>query len=114
MMRHFLNAISIQKNEKKEVQIDVVALGAKPNNVSSGRKFLIGSCKFKNEEIGTDELDLMKDYAALFTTANDGCYYYIFSKSGFTSGLLEKQKQGEVTLVSIEKIFGFKEQGGFT
>ena len=91
--------------EKKEVQVDIVALGAKPNNSTAGRQFLIGSCKFKTEAIGTDELDLMKDYAAHFTTANDACYYYVFSKSGFTSGLLEKQAQGEVTLISIEQMY---------
>ena len=67
---------------------------------------LIGSCKFKNEAIGTNELDLLKEYASLFATANDECYYYIFSKSGFTSGLLERQQQGEVTLVSIDEIYG--------
>lgn len=91
--------------EKKEVQVDIVALGAKENNAAAGRQFLIGSCKFKNEAIGTDELDLMKDYAAHFTTPNDECRYYIFSKSGFSRGLLEKQKQGEVKLVSIEQMY---------
>ena len=30
---------------------------------------------------------------------------YIFSKSAFTSGLQEKQKQGEVTLVTLEEIY---------
>ena len=93
-------------NQKKEVQVDIVALGAKPNNTTSGRKMLIGSCKIKNEAIGTNELDLLKEYAALFATSNDECYYYIFSKSGFTSGLLERQQQGEVTLVSIDEIYG--------
>ena len=91
--------------EKKEVQLDIVALGVKPDNTSSGRKFLIGSCKFKNEPIGTDELDLLRDYASLFTTAADECFYYIFSKSKFSSGLMEKQDCGEVTLVSLENIY---------
>ena len=91
--------------EKKEVQVDIVALGAKANNATAGRQFLIGSCKFKNEAIGTDELDLMKEYAAHFTTATDTCWYYVFSKSGFTGGLLEKQEQGAVKLVSIEQLY---------
>ena len=92
--------------EKKEVQVDIVALGAKANNASSGRRFLIGSCKFKNEPIGTDELDLLRDYASLFTTAEDECFYYIFSKSAITGALREKQKQGEVTRVSLDEIYG--------
>lgn len=90
---------------KAEVQVDIVALGAKKNNSGSGRQFLIGSCKYKNEAIGTDELDLLKEYAALFTTGNDECIYYIFSKSGFTSGLHEREQHGEVTLVSIEQLY---------
>lgn len=91
--------------KKKEVQVDIVALGAKSDNSASGRKFLIGSCKYKNEPIGTDELDLLRDYASLFTTAEDECFYYIFSKSAFTSGLKERQKLGEVTLISLDEIY---------
>ena len=91
--------------EKKEVQLDIVALGAKPDNTSSGRKYLIGSCKFKNEAIGTDELDLIKEYASLFTSGGDECYYFIFSKGGFTNSLLARQEKGEVTLVSIEELY---------
>ena len=90
---------------KKEVQIDIVGIGAKSDNAGKGRKYIIGSCKFKNEEIGTNELDLLRDYASLFTTADDECYYYIFSKSGFTSGLIEKQSAGEVTLISLQQIY---------
>lgn len=91
--------------KKKEVQVDIVALGAKSDNAASGRRFIIGSCKYKNEPIGTDELDLLQDYASLFTTEEDERFYYIFSKSAFTSGLQEKQKQGEVTLVTLEEIY---------
>lgn len=98
--------------QKKDVQVDIVALGAKPDNTGAGRKLLIGSCKFKNEAINTDELDLMKEYAALFTTESDECFYYIFSKSGFTGGLEEKQRLGEVTLVPIEKMYQQLAEGG--
>ena len=91
--------------QKKEVQVDIVALGTKPDNTGPGRKILIGSCKFKNEVVGTDELDLMREYTNLFSTANDDCYYYIFSKSGFTSGLMNKQQQSEVSLISIEEMY---------
>ena len=91
--------------EKKEVQVDIVAVGAKPDNSYSGRKLIIGSCKYKSEAIGTDEFEQLKDYASLFTTAGDECFYFIFSKSGFTDGLLDKQKQGFVRLVSLEDIF---------
>lgn len=91
--------------EKKEVQLDIVALSSKANNTQAGRKILIGSCKYKNELIGTDELNLIRNYASLFTNANDKCYYYIFSKTGFTDALLEKQKKGEVKLVTMEELY---------
>ena len=71
---------------------------------------LIGSCKFKNEVIGTDELDLMREYTNLFSTANDDCYYYIFSKSGFTRGIINMQQQGEVSLVTIEEMYNKQSQ----
>ena len=93
---------------KKEVQVDIVGIGAKFDNSSAGKKYLIGSCKFKNEAIGTNEFDLLKNYASLFTTADDECFYYIFSKSGFTSGLIEKQACGEVTLISLDQIYNIR------
>lgn len=96
--------------QKKEVQVDIVALGNKPDNTGPGRKMLIGSCKFKNEVIGTDELDLMREYTNLFSTANDDCFYYIFSKSGFTRGIINMQQQGEVSLVTIEEMYNKQSQ----
>jgi len=49
---------------------------------------------------------LMSDYTSLFTNANDECFYYIFSKSGFTDALLGKQDKGEVRLVTLEEMYG--------
>ena len=72
----------------------------------SGRKtiYLIGSCKYRNEKIGTEELELLRRYAAVFR--RDGRFrYYIFSKGGFTTALLEMEKQGEVTLLTLEDIY---------
>ena len=39
---------------KKEVQIDIVGTPIE------GNKYIIGSCKYKNEKIGIDELELLK------------------------------------------------------
>ena len=44
-----------------------------------------------------DELDLMRDYASVFGKGNN-YHYYIFSKGGFTDGLLQAQERGEVQL----------------
>ena len=91
--------------QKKEVQLDIVALASKENNIQAGRRFLIGSCKYKNEKTDINELNLIRAYDSLFTNANDECYYYIFSKSGFTDALLEKQEKGEVQLVTMEEMY---------
>ena len=91
--------------KKKEIQLDIVATDVKADNTRSGKKYLIGSCKYKNEQIGTDELDLIRDYASIFTNGNDTCYYYIFSKSGFTKGLKELEKKGEVKLISLKDLY---------
>ena len=87
-------------------QLDIVALASKENNIQAGRRFLIGSCKYKHEKTDIDELNLIRAYASLFTNANDECFYYIFSKSGFTDALLEKQEKGEVELVTLEEMYG--------
>ena len=87
---------------KKEAQLDIVAVG-KEESLSSGRNLLIGSCKYKNELIGMDELQLIRDYASNFASSKDRCFYSIFSKGGFTNGL--KLKQDEVKLYTLEDLY---------
>lgn len=91
---------------EKEVRLDMVSLASKENNIQAGRQFIIGSCKYKNVKTDIDELYLIQHYASLFTNANDECFYYIFSRSGFTDALLEKQDEGEVRLVTLEEMYG--------
>ena len=83
---------------RKEVQIDIVGTPV------DGKEYIIGSCKYKNEKIGVDELELLRHYASVFGHG-DKYHYYIFSKGGFTDGLLEQAKQGEVTLLTLEDIY---------
>lgn len=84
---------------RKEVQIDIVGTPVE------GKEYLIGSCKYKNEKIGVDELELLKRYASVFHKG-EKYYYYIFSKGGFTPALQELGKQGEVVLLTLEDIYG--------
>ena len=91
--------------KRKEIQLDIVAFDAKANNTHRGRHFIIGSCKYKNEEIGTNELDLLHDYASVFTNGDDTLFYYIFSKSGFTKGLKDIANEGLVKLIDLEEIY---------
>ena len=90
---------------KKEVQLDIVAVSPKPHQGGSGKQYLIGSCKYRNEKIGIDELNLIREYASVFTSANDQCFYYIFSKGGFTESLQAAAREGYATLVSLEAMY---------
>lgn len=82
----------------KEVQIDIVGTPV------DGKEYIIGSCKYKNEKIGVDELELMKQYASVFGKGVK-YHYYIFSKGGFTQGLWELDEREEVTLVTLDDIY---------
>lgn len=62
--------------EKKEIEIDIVG------TPTEGKEYLIGSCKYRNEPIGVDELELMKHYSEVFGKG-EKYHYYIFSKSIF-------------------------------
>ena len=66
--------------KKKQIQIDIVGTPVE------SKDYIIGSCKYRNEKIGVDELDLIRDYASVFGKGNN-YHYYIFSKGGFTDGL---------------------------
>lgn len=84
--------------QRKQIQIDIVGTPVE------GQEYIIGSCKYRNEKIGTDELELLKEYASGFGKGSR-YHYYIFSKSGFTNGLLQAMERGEVTLVSLEDMY---------
>ena len=84
--------------KKKQVQIDIVGTPVQGND------YIIGSCKYRNEKIGVDELNLIKDYASIIGKGNN-YHYYIFSKGGFTDGLLQAQDRGEVHLITLEDLY---------
>ncbi len=86
------------KKTRKEIQIDLVGTPVE------GKDYIIGSCKYKNEKIGIDELRLLEDYAEVFGLG-DNYHYYIFSKGGFTDALIEKADAGEVKLISLEDMY---------
>ena len=83
---------------RKEIQIDIVGTPAE------GKEYIIGSCKYRNEKIGVDELELIRQYASVFGKGSR-YHYFIFSKGGFTDGLRQLSEQGEVTLLTLEDIY---------
>ncbi len=86
------------KKKKKEVEIDLVGVPVR------GNEYLICSCKYRNELVGQDELDLLKHYAEVFGKG-ERYYYMIFSKSGFTEGLKASAVNEEVILVTMEEMY---------
>ena len=86
------------KKTHKEVQIDIVGIPAE------GKEYIIGSCKYKNEKIGVDELELLRNYAQTFGYG-EKYHFYIFSKSGFTESLKEREKNGEVKLILLDDLY---------
>ncbi len=83
---------------RKEVQIDIVATPVE------GDTFIIGSCKYRNEKVGLDELERLRGYASVFGKGSR-YHYYIFSKCGWTKSLGEAAQRGEVTLVGLSDLY---------
>lgn len=83
--------------KKKQIQIDIIGIPVE------GKDYIIGSCKYRNEKIDVDELDLIRDYASVFGKEN--YHYHIFSKGGFTDGLLQAQERGGVQLITLEDLY---------
>jgi len=81
---------------KKEVEIDIIA--------ASKDKLIVGECKWQNEETGIKTYKDLREKAAMF--ASRELYYFLFSKSGFSTGLIEEaKKDGRLTLVCLEDLF---------
>ena len=89
---------------RKEIQIDIVGTPVE------GNEYLIGSCKYRNEKIGIEELDLIRSYVSVFRK-NGTFHYYIFSKGGFTQELIMAAEKGEVTLLTLEDIYTVPDRG---
>ncbi len=83
---------------KKEIQIDIVGTPA------LGDEYIIGSCKYRNDPIGADELELIRHYADVFGKGRK-YHFFIFSKSGFTKGLQELGNRGEVNLITLDDMY---------
>ena len=83
---------------KKQVQIDIIGTPVE------GDEYIIGSCKYRNEKIGLDELELIREYAQAFGKGKK-YYYYIFSKGGFTEELIQAKNRGEVRLIGLDDLY---------
>ena len=62
---------------------------------------LLGECKWTNEKVDLGVLETLVERSKLFPFKK--IHFYLFAKSGFTKGCIEKAAQmGSVTLVCYE------------
>lgn len=85
-------------SKKRPVEIDIVGVPV------SGKEFLVASCKYTREKVGTGELALLKEYVHAFGKG-EKYRYWLFSKSGFSAELIQLEKTGQVTLVSLQDMY---------
>lgn len=87
---------------KRKSQTEIDIMGEADKNTA-----LFGECKWTNEKVDVGVLDLLIERSKLFHYSK--VYYYLFSKSGFTKGCMEKAQAFEnvelVTYRDIIKLF---------
>ena len=84
--------------QKCQTEIDII--GEQDSNSA-----IFAECKWRNENVDLDVLETLIGRSRLFHYTN--VHYYLFSKTGFTKGCMEKAKEmGNVTLVGYEDIVG--------
>ncbi len=87
---------------KRQAEIDI--MGEQDSSIA-----LFAECKWRNEKVDLDVLETLIDRSRLFHYTKP--HYYLFSKTGFTKGCMEKAKEmGNVSLVSFEDIMQLMKQ----
>ena len=82
----------------KKTQAEIDIMGEQDNDAA-----LFAECKWRNEKVDLDILEILIERSKLFRYTK--VHYYLFSKSGFTKGCMEKaEEMGNVTLVSYADI----------
>lgn len=85
-------------NPKTRQQVEIDIMG-----VADKETALFGECKWTNEKVDLNILEMLIERGNLFAYPNK--YYYLFSKTGFTKGCMDKATQlGNVTLVTYNDI----------
>lgn len=83
---------------RQRVQTEIDIMGEADKNTA-----LFGECKWTNEKVDVGVLDLLVDRSKLFHYKT--VHYYLFAKSGFTKGCIEKADElGNVTLVEYAEM----------
>lgn len=81
----------------KQVEIDLIA--------NDGKDYLFCECKWKNELLDRSILTELKEKADVFSRYRDNSWYILFSKSGFTQGMIEEAKENShIILIDLPEI----------
>ena len=84
--------------QKAQAEIDIMG-------EQDSESALFAECKWRNEKVDLDILETLIERGKLFRYTK--VHYYLFSKSGFTKGCMEKaEEMGNVSLVSYADIIG--------
>ncbi len=82
--------------QKSQAEIDI--MGEQDNETA-----LFAECKWRNEKVDLDILEKLIGRSEIFSYKN--VHYYLFAKSGFTKGCMDKaEKMGNVSLVRYEEV----------
>ena len=82
----------------RKCQTEIDIMGEQDSNAA-----IFAECKWRNENVDLDVLETLIGRSGLFHYTK--VHYYLFSKSGFTKGCMEKaEEMGNVTLVSYADI----------
>lgn len=85
-------------NPKTRQQVEIDIMGVADKNT-----VLFGECKWTNEKVDLGVLETLIDKSNLFHYAKK--YYYLFAKSGFTKGCVDRAKEMEnVVLVTYQEM----------
>ena len=87
-------------NPARKMQDDIDVLLSDKN----GSKLIICECKFRNDQFGSEEFDVMLSRRAIFPSASE-VYFFAFSKGGFADSVHEKARSYAVMLVEPADMF---------
>ena len=85
-------------NPQKKKQDDIDIMGI------NGDKGIFCECKFKNEKFDLSEFDDLISASEIFTDVKEK-YYYVFVKSEYTQAVIDKSKEYNVKLLTIDDLF---------
>jgi AAA+ ATPase superfamily predicted ATPase len=83
---------------RAQEEIDIIA--------SDGRNAIFGECKWRNDPTDIPVLKNLKRKAGLFNRF-DNKYYYLFSRTGFTPGMVKgAESDDSIRLITLAEIYG--------